>query len=388
MGGIASILTFLPEYNSILDILAGIWYISCMKLTAQVKLCPTPQQAAALKKTLERANVACNHISAWAWENKTFGQYRIHKGVYHEAKTLFGLTAQVVVRCIAKVADAYKLDRKKKRTFRPYGSISYDDRILRWYVDKAKVSIWADGDREHIPFVCGDRQRKLLTSRQGESDLVFFGGNFFLLATCNAVDPPPSDVKDFLGVDLGIANIATDSTGESFSGGTVKGLRYRHARLRGKLQAKGTKSAKRLLKKRRRKERRFARNVNHCISKSLVAKAKCTGKGIALEDLKGIRTRIKARRPQRRILNSWAFLQLRLFIEYKAKLAGVPVVPVDPRNTSRTCPMCGCVDKANRPTQSLFSCVSCAFSGHADHIAAVNIRGRASVTRPHVDAAA
>ncbi len=194
-----------------------------MKLTAQVKLCPTPEQAKALKATMEQANRACNHISAWAWENKTFGQYHIHRGIYHEAKTLFGLTAQVVVRCIAKVADAYKMDRKKKRILRPHGSISYDDRILRWYVDRGEVSIWADGKRIRVPFVCGDRQRKLLAFRQGESDLVFFGGNFFLLATCNVVDPSPSDAKDFLGVDLGIANIATDSTGETFSGGTVKG---------------------------------------------------------------------------------------------------------------------------------------------------------------------
>src|SRR3990167_2509339 len=349
-----------------------------MKLTAQVKLCPTPKQASALKKTLERANAACNHISAWAWENKTFGQYSIHRAIYHQTKTLSGLTAQVVVRCIAKVADAYKLDKKSRRTFRPLGSIAYDDRIIRWYVDKSEVSIWSDGGRERVPFVCGDRQRNLLTSRQGESDLVFCDGNFYLLATCNVVDPPPSLVKDFLGVDLGIENIATDSEGESFSGGAIKGLRHRHARLRGTLQAKGTKSTKRLLKQRRRKESRFAKHVNHCISKSLVAKAKDTGKGIALEDLKGIRDRITVRKAQRRILHSWAFFQLRAFIEYKAKLQGVPVVLVDPRNTSRTCPVCGCVDKANRPTQSLFSCIKCGHSAHADFNAAENIR-RAAV---------
>jgi IS605 OrfB family transposase len=357
-----------------------------MKLIAQAKLCLTPEQAQALKKTLETANRACNYISIWAWENKTFGQYHIHKGVYAEVRERFGLTAQVAVRCIAKVADAYKLDRKKRRTFKSHSSIAYDDRILRWYVDRSEVSIWADGDRIKVPFVCGDRQRKLLASRQGESDLVFFGGNFYLLATCNVIDPDPSDTREFLGVDLGITNIATDSTGETFSGRTVKGLRHRHAQLRGKLQTKGTKSAKRLLKKRRRKEQRFARDVNHCISKKLVTKAQGTGRGIALEDLKGIRSRITVRKPQRRIQHSWAFAQLRAFVEYKAKLAGIPVVLVDPRNTSRACPQCGCIDKANRPSQSLFSCVQCGFSGHADTIAAENIR-RAAVNRPYVAAA-
>jgi IS605 OrfB family transposase len=357
-----------------------------MKLTAQVKLCPTPEQAVALKKTLEVANAACNHISAWAWEHRTFGQYAIHKAVYGEVKAIFGLTAQVVVRCIAKVADAYKLDRKARRTFRPHGSMAYDDRILRWYVGKGEVSVWTTAGRQHIPFVCSERQRRLLASRQGESDLVFFGSKFYLLATCNVVDPDPKETKEFLGVDLGIVNLATDSDGESFSGGLVKGLRRRHIKLRARLQSKGTKSAKRLLKKRRRKEQRFARHVNHCISKKLVAKAQGTNRGIALEDLKGIRSRITVKKPQRRIQHSWAFAQLRAFVEYKAKLAGVQVTLVNPRNTSRTCPACDHVDKANRPARAIFSCVRCNFSGCADHIAAVNI-GRAAVSQPHADAA-
>ena len=69
---------------------------------------------------------------------------------------------------------------------------------------------------------------------------------------------------------------------------------------------------------------------------------------------------------------------------YKAKCAGVPVCLVDPRNTSRTCPACGHVDKANRPSQAKFSCVICGFAGLADHIAAVNIGRRAAVNPPIV----
>jgi transposase len=57
---------------------------------------------------------------------------------------------------------------------------------------------------------------------------------------------------------------------------------------------------------------------------------------------------------------------------------------VDPKNTSRTCPGCGCVDKRNRPSQSLFSCVSCGYYGIADYIAALNIRARALVNAPMV----
>ena len=158
----------------------------------------------------------------------------------------------------------------------------------------------------------------------------------------------------------------------------------RHHRLRAKLQAKGTRSAKRKLKRLSGKERRFAKDTNHCISKKLVAKAKDTNRAIALEDLGGIRERITVRRAQRAALHSWAFFQLRSFVTYKAKRVGVPVFLVDPRNTSRTCPACGHVDKANRPSQSKFSCMVCGFAGLADHIAAINIGRRAVVNPPIV----
>jgi IS605 OrfB family transposase len=154
--------------------------------------------------------------------------------------------------------------------------------------------------------------------------------------------------------------------------------------LRRKLQKKQTDSARRRLKKLSGKEARFAKDTNHCISKRIVAKAKDTGRGIALEDLGGIRDRITALRPQRVTLHSWSFDDLRQKISYKAKRAGLPVVAVAPRNTSRTCPGCGCIDKHNRPSQSVFTCVACGFSGLADHIAAITIGCRAAVNRPNV----
>ena len=357
-----------------------------MKLTAQVKLLPTPQQSGALRETLERANAACNYISQWGWQHHTLGQWSLHKALYYDIRQRFGLTAQIAVRCLAKVADAYKLDHSTQRIFRPTGSIAYDDRILRWFLKDSTVSIWTVAGRQTISFVCGARQWELLANRQGESDLAYLGGNYFLFATCNLDEVAPADVQDVLGVDLGIVNIMADSDGQVYSGAQVNGLRKRHARLRSRLQARGTRSARRLLKKRSRKESRFASDINHCISRRLVAKAQCTKRALALEDLKGIRSRIKVRRPQRRQQHSWAFFQLRSFIEYKGRLAGVPVLLVNPHNTSRTCPVCGLVDKANRTSQALFSCTSCGFAGPADVVAARNIRvlGRALVNEPHV----
>jgi putative transposase len=129
--------------------------------------------------------------------------------------------------------------------------------------------------------------------------------------------------------------------------------------------------------KRRRKEQRFVRDMNHCISKAIVRKAKDTGRGIAVKDLTGIRDRITVRRAQRRTLHSWPFHQQRQFLAYKAERDGVPVQPVDPRNSSRECPDCGCVDKRNRPTRNRFECVSCGRAGPADETAANIISRRA-----------
>jgi IS605 OrfB family transposase len=124
--------------------------------------------------------------------------------------------------------------------------------------------------------------------------------------------------------------------------------------------------------------------VNHIISKKLVAKALDTGRVIVLENLKGIRGQTTVRKAQRRRHNSWSFNQLRQFIEYKAKMAGVPVMFVNPRGTSHTCPRCGLQAKRSRPTRDRFECVGCGLAGPADYMAALNIAARGAVSRPIV----
>jgi putative transposase len=355
-----------------------------MILTAKVKLTPTEAQADSLKRTLKKANAACDFISDVAWQERTFGKFQIQKLVYHDVKANFDLTAQLVIRCIAKVTDAYKLDKKTKREFQPLGSIAFDSRILSWKLAKNEVSIWTVDGRQKINFLAHDRAKELLQGSRGESDLCLIDGKFYLFTSCEVSEPDPKDVDDFLGVDMGIKNIASDSDGNQYAGNKVNSLRKRHAKLRAKLQSKGTKSAKRLLKKRSKKEKRFAKDVNHQISKQIVERAKDTGRGIALEDLTGIRERVTVRKAQRRQHSAWTFSDLRLKIEYKAKLHGVPFLLVDPRNTSKACSVCGCIDGANRPNQATFLCVSCGHSANADTNAARNIAGRATVNWPHV----
>ncbi|MCJ0907488.1 IS200/IS605 family accessory protein TnpB-related protein [Rhodococcus sp. ARC_M6] len=133
--------------------------------------------------------------------------------------------------------------------------------------------------------------------------------------------------------------------------------------MRTALQKVGTKSAKRKLKTRRRKEQRFATDINHQLSKNIVAGAQRTDRGIAIEDLSGIRDRVRLAKKQRAQVHSWAYAQLRNFVDCKAEAVGVPVQVVNPRNTSRTCSQCGFCDARNRRSQSVFVCGECGWGG-------------------------
>jgi len=349
-----------------------------MKLTVQVQLVVDAEQSRLLADTIRAANAACDWLAEQAWEKQIFRHFDLHNACYYACREAFpALSSQVVIRCMAKVADAYKLDRKKCRTFRPLGAIAYDCRLLSWKVEQSQVNIWTLNGRVRLPFLCGDRQRQLLQHRIGEADLVHRDGRFYLFATVDLPDTEERQVLDWLGVDLGVVEIASTSDGEHFGGAELNRRRIRNYRLRARLQSKGTRSAKRLLRKRRRKESRFSRDVNHCIAKKIVQVAERTERGIALENLTGVRQRIRARRDVRRSLHSWAFADLQAKIIYKAAMVGTPVALIDPRNTSRTCPACGHVAKNNRRSRDQFKCRACGFAAHADHNAAENIRRKA-----------
>ena len=365
-----------------------------MLYTLKIRLYPSDEQANQLLKTMERFNAACNVISKIAFENKTFGKTMVQRLCYYQIRKKFKLSSQMVIRAIAKVCESYsgKNKRDKLHTFKPYGATVYDDRVLT-VKSIDTVSILTLDGRIFVPMAVCQYHSNIINNAlrvRGQADLGYIDGKFYLFLVAELPDKPENTREGFLGVDMGIAKIATTSDGKYYSGSKVKNLRRRNFKLRQKLQAKGTKSAKRLLKKRRRKESRFATYVNHCISKKLVEVAKGTNRAIVLEDLKGIRerarkgTRKTVNKTMRQALSSWSFYQLRQFIEYKARAAGVLVIYVDPRNTSRTCSKCGHVDKKSRRNQEHFVCTACGHALNADINAALNIARRgAEVIQPH-----
>jgi len=337
-------------------------------------------------------NEAATFAAAKGFAAGVYGQVSLHHLAYYEIRERFGLSSQLAVRAIAKAVECFQRDKTTCPVFRDDGAVCYDQRVLSFH-GLNSASLWAIGGRVEVPFLCGPYQQARQGRIQGQADLVLRDGIFYLLCTIDMPEDTPIEPQDVMGVDLGVVNLATTSDGTTHSGVSVEACRSRYAKRRQRLQRAATlaqmdgkrpKNIRRALKRIARKEARFRRDVNHCISKTLVAACKGTERGIALEDLKDIRSRSRFRKPQRARMTGWAFDQLRFFVEYKAQLVGVPVVFVDPRNTSRGCCQCGHVAKANRQTQARFSCRQCGYTTNADFNAAINIRNRARFRVPLV----
>jgi len=364
-----------------------------MKLTLQIQLLPDAQQSRQLCETIERFNAAAAWLAGKAFELRSANKIQLQQLHYRELREEFSLSAQMAVRCIAQVCEAYKRDKNKLPRFRKHAPMPFDQRMMSFKgVDR--VSLLTLEGRAFVPFVMGSYQRERFTNAIGQSDLVLRkDGHWFLLCSVDLPDKATLPATDFIGVDLGVTNIATTSDGTVFSGSEVEGVRQKHHALRQTLQHKASKqsqagkrprSIRRLLRRKGGQESRFRSHTNHVISKKLVASATDTQRGIALEDLKGIRKRIEKRfrRSQRAKVSGWSFYQLRQFITYKAAQAGVSLSLVDPRNTSRTCAECGHCAKESRKSQAEFECVNCHHTNNADINAAINIRGRAVVNLP------
>ncbi|RKY59498.1 MAG: transposase [Candidatus Latescibacterota bacterium] len=356
-----------------------------MKITLKCKLNPSEEQGQILDHTLGECLKAANYVSHIAWERKCFNRVALHHLVYREIREKFGLTAQIAVAVKDRVAFSYKANREHIHIFRkPFLPLN-PPRSFR-LIGEEVASISTLKGRQKIPLLLGRYQKRWLEDRAKkicESLVVKRGQDYFLHLTIEVEEPPPKDPQGFLGVDLGINNLAYTSEGESFSGREVEGARLRYERLRAELQQKGTWSAKRKLKRLSGKERRFKRNINHLISRRIVDKALATGRALVLEALKGIGERAKHRKSQNGRFHKWAFGELRRFIVYKAQLAGVQVFFAPPAYTSQRCPVCGYTAKHNRPSQGKFLCRVCGFSDHADHVGALNLVWVA-VSRPDV----
>jgi len=357
--------------------------------TISCKLRTTDAQTAHIEATMQAFADACNFVADYGRTHRISRQYALHKACYAEVRSRFGLSANLAIRAIARVAPRLSKAKTRHATFRPT-SIDYDARIFRFIEAGECVSLTLLGGRARLPLKMGDFQREALAGQDPTSaTLSKQRKGYFLNIQIKEPLPEPDEPTGTLGVDLGIRNIATLSDDTSFGGQTLNAYRLKRHKVRRSLQSKadmGTpstrKNARRALKRLSGKERRYQSWVNHQISKHIVDKAKGNGQAIALEDLEGIRSRTskRLRKSQRGLHNTWAFYQLRQFVEYKALRVGVKVIPVNPAWTSQ---MCSCCLHIGSRSGEHFRCSHCGTVMHADVNGALNIATvGAVVTRP------
>jgi IS605 OrfB family transposase len=351
-------------------------------LTIVCKINPMPEQVAKIEATFQAFADACNYINEVV-EPKITHNVTIQNQVYKEVRAKFGLASNLAIRAINRVSANRKAAKHKGKPVRLFlpTSVDYDARIFSFREKDWSVSLTLNGGRERFLVDVGSYQKGKLSGFTPTSATLVKNPNgaYSVNIQVKSNAPDPIKATDVIGVDLGRTDIAVTSQGEKFSGKQVTQLRDKHSRVRTSLQKKaseGTRSTRRrarsILQRLAGRERRFQSWVNHNVSKHIVGKAKESGCSIAIEDLTGIRERTNQQprnKIERRRSNSWAFYQLRQFIDYKALGIGVEVFKVNPAYTSQTCHKCLHIHPTKGKSYrngKTFKCGYCGWKGDAD----------------------
>jgi putative transposase len=341
--------------------------------------------------TLEGFADACNQILTKAKNAKCWNVTKLHHLVYHRVRLSTGLKANHVCQAIRRVVANAKAV-KQIHKFRPT-SISLDARTFKYDESKQVVGITLIGGRVNLPLKIGGYQIALLRGQTPTSATLnkTRQGDYFINIVALIDAPATGKTPKVIGVDLGRTDIATTSTGKAWSGKHIQAARNRYSKTRSNIQSKGSRSARRLMRRLQGRESRYQSWLNHNISKQLVREAKQLDAALAFEDLTNIRQSLNQQprnKTERRRTNNWAFYQLRVFVAYKAIIAGVRVVFVPPAYTSKSCSRCGHVHPETDSKKSYrhgkkFKCGHCGFEHDADINAALNISALgSSVIRP------
>ena len=340
--------------------------------TVVCKLRTAEGEAEKIKETAIAFRDACNYISGIAFRQKCFNPVALHHITYRDVRNRFGLLANLAVRARDRVAKSYKQNKYRQHNFRQL-SMDLDKRLFTLFRngDDFRVSISTLSGRVKPTLDIGEYQRELLRNQVKDAKISFRNGDIYIHIAVSCEVPEPEGGNP-VGIDVGEKKILVASNGFVRKGGKIKEKRGRYMNQRQALQAKGTSSAKRKLKRLSGKEERWANTVLHQVSREFVDSLEA-GDKVVLEDLTGIRNGAKRRKKNRGDFHSWAFRKLGMMIGYKCAECGISVEYVNPRYTSQRCPRCGTIDRRNRKSQALFRCINCGFQHNADYIASVNI---------------
>ena len=324
---------------------------------------------------------ACNQILEVAKREKCWNTTKLHHLVYKPVREATRLKANHVCQAIRRVIGNAKAV-KQIHKFRPT-SINLDVRTFQYIEESQIVGITLMSGRVKLKLSIGNYQLGLLKGQSPTAATLnkTKRGDYYINICVNIPTQPPGKPPAVIGVDLGRRDIATTSTGNSWNGEKIQATRDRYSKVRANVQRKRSRNSRRLLRKLSGREQRFQKWLNHNISVKLVTEAKQSDAALAFEDLTNIRESLNQQprnKTERRRTNNWAFYQLRLFVQYKALIAGVLVVFVPPAYTSKTCSRCGHVHPETDKKKSYrsgkrFNCGHCGFEHDADINAAKNI---------------
>lgn len=358
-------------------------------LTVSCKLQVTPEQVAKIDELLQAFADACEYTNR-AVKPGLVNEQAIQSLVYSDVRARFGLSSQLAIHAVRRVAANRKTAKQKSKPVRKFAptSATYDERIFSFREHDWTVSLRLLSGRQRFKLAIGNYQRSLLKGQEPKTATLLkrLNGTYYINIQLESQPELPRESDLVLGIDLGRTDIAVSSEGDKYSGQHITKLRDHYADLRAALQskaAKGTRSSRRrcreLLKRLSGKEKRFQAHVNHIISYQLVKKAKTNNQVVALEDLTGIRERtndLPRTKTERRRSNSWSFYQLRQFLTYKCIKEGVKLILVNPAYTSQTCHNCLHVHPVQGKSYrsgKFFRCGHCGWSGDADLNGAINI---------------
>jgi IS605 OrfB family transposase len=382
-------------------------------ITAKLKLHTTPDQFAALRTTQLAYRDSLNFVSQYAFaQGKMSNAIRLQDGTYDDIRTRFHLPSQMACSVPRQVGATYKAlwtkvkhnadARKAGYTKKRYKgldqppkyvspTLTYQNRKDYTFKAKQQVSVLTLEGRVILPYTGYDKHVALIQhgTEIGAAKLWYDKPRktFYLLVSLEGEtpDPTPEQHTSVVGVDVGVRYLAvtSDTTGACsfYTGKRVVPKANHYARLRKRLQKKGTHSATRRLVAISGRERRLKQDANHVVSKRIIDAHPTSF--IGLENLTDIRERTrrrtgkKASKKQRRAnaaYSKWSFAELQSMIAYKALLRGSMAVKVDAHYTSKACPVCGHTAEANRPNKGLlFVCQHCHYTLHADLVGARNI---------------
>lgn len=353
-------------------------------ITAKIQIFVPTSDVVNLDLTIQAYRQACNWLSEHVFLTKELNQRKLNESYYRELRTLFGLKSQMAQSVMKTVIARYKSSKSNGHEWKQV-TFTRPEVDLVWNRDYSLTQNLFSVNTVNGRIKCRFEKKAMEqyfdgTWKFGTAKLVYKSNKWFLhIPVTKEIAPLAlTDVKQIVGVDLGINYLATtyDSQGKTtfFNGRTVKQKRAKYKALRKQLQQKQTSSARKRIKAIGSRENRYVTDVNHQVTKALVEQYP-KGTCFVLEELTGVRSATEKVRVKHRYVHvSWAFYQFRQMLTYKAELNGQTVMVVDPKHTSQTCPKCGHVAKANRNKKThTFCCERCHYKSNDDRVGAMNI---------------